>query len=205
MLQYDGLWILGFGGHARSVADIALACGIKKLLFIDEAAKYGEQFMGFDVLSIVPNELPKGWAVFPAAGDNTKRKNQYEMAKQNKWPLATLIAPSASLGVGSSIQPGTLVAHHAHIGPMAVIGSACIINTGAIVEHESRIGDYCHISVHSTIAGRSQIGASSFIGAGSTVIDGLEICENVTLGAGSCAITNILTSGIYVGVPARGL
>ena len=28
-----GLYILGFGGHARSVADIALAMGVQQLVF----------------------------------------------------------------------------------------------------------------------------------------------------------------------------
>jgi UDP-N-acetylbacillosamine N-acetyltransferase len=39
-----GLLILGFGGHARSVADVAIASGITQLCFIDANAKPNESF-----------------------------------------------------------------------------------------------------------------------------------------------------------------
>lgn len=198
-----GLWVLGFGGHARSVADIALSCGIEKLVFLDINAREGEQFLGFDVLVRPPETLPAGWVVFPAAGDNRKRQEQCLDAQRMGWPLATLVAPTASIGVGSALQPGTLVAHHAHIGPMAKVGHGCIINTGAVIEHEAQIGDYCHISVNSTVAGRSHIGHTSFIGAAATIIDGIHLCDSVIIGAGGCVVSSISTPGTYVGVPAR--
>ena len=36
------LLIMGCGGHARSVADIALHIGFKELLFVDHGARAGE-------------------------------------------------------------------------------------------------------------------------------------------------------------------
>ena len=198
-----GLLVLGFGGHARSVADVALACGIKKLVFVDFNAKAGEQLLGFNVIVNKPEILPADWAVFPAAGDNKKRQEQYLEVQSKGWPLATLVAPTASIGTGSTVLPGTLVAHHAHIGPMAKVGYGCIINTGAVIEHEAQIGNYCHISVNSTVAGRCHIGQKSFIGAAATIIDGISLCDEVILGAGGCVVSNISEPGTYIGIPAR--
>lgn len=198
-----GLLILGFGGHARSVADIALACGIQQLRFVDFNARPGESFLNFPVLNAWQTPLPEDWQVFPAAGDNVRRHQQCEETLRQGWPLAILVAPTATRGVGSHIAPGTLLAHHAHVGPMASIGMGCIINTSAIVEHEATIGNCSHISIGARVAGRSKIGSGVFIGAGATVIDGIHVADNVTLGAGGCAVHHLNQGGVYIGVPAK--
>jgi sugar O-acyltransferase (sialic acid O-acetyltransferase NeuD family) len=198
-----GLLILGFGGHARSVADVALACGIQQLQFVDLNAYPGESFLGFSVLNAWQGALPSDWQAFPAAGDNACRRQQCEEIIQRGWPLATLLSPTATRGVGSQIAPGTLLAHHAHVGPMASIGMGCIINTSAIVEHEVIVGNYSHVSIGARIAGRSKVGSNVFIGAGATVIDRIQVEDNIILGAGGCAIHNLSQNRTYVGVPAK--
>jgi len=202
MKNPHGLLVFGFGGHARSVAEVAIASGIVDFCFVDINALENESFLGFPVIKQWDGDLPEGWLAFSAVGDNVLRQQDCELIKSLGWPLATLIAPSAITGVGSTIAEGCMIAHHAYIGTMASVGVACIINTGAIVEHESKVGDFVHISVNATIAGRSAIGDYSFIGAGATVIDGINICKEVTVGAGSVIIRNIDESGVYVGSPA---
>jgi sugar O-acyltransferase (sialic acid O-acetyltransferase NeuD family) len=199
-----GLVILGFGGHARSVADVALAAGIENLRFVDPNAKPGETLAGFPVCSLLDDPVPQGWLLFPAAGDNVLREQQIA-AVADETLLHTLISPRAYAGLSAKIGRGTLVAHQAHLGPMSIVGTGCIINTGAIVEHESTIGDYCHISVNATIAGRSRIGKRGFVGAGATVIDGIDIGDDITIGAGSVVVHSLREPGIYVGNPARRL
>lgn len=197
-----GLLIFGFGGHARVVADIALALGVSQFCFVDEQARQGETFLGYPVVKVWDQALPKGWQVFCAAGDAARRQLQYDHAAALGCSLATLIAPDATIGIGATIGTGSLIARHAHVGPMATIGVGCIINTGAIVEHESAVGDFSHISVHATVAGRSRVGRHTMIGAGATVIDGIEIGDHITLGAGGVAHASLMEAGIYVGVPA---
>lgn len=198
-----GLVIFGFGGHARSVADVALAAGISKLLFVDANARQGESFQGFEVLAAWDRPMPEGWAVFSASGNGDTRQRQIGEFRQAGLPIATLIAPNATLGVGSRIGEGTFIARSSHVGPAATIGEGCIVNTGAIVEHECAIGDYTHISVNATIAGRSRIGNFCMIGAGVTVIDSVTVCDRVVVGAGGLVQRSIATVGTYVGVPAR--
>lgn len=198
-----GLVIFGFGGHARSVADIALATGVSELRFIDDNALDGERFFNFPVLKQWDGVLPEGWMAFPAAGDNKRRQKQYEHITALGWPIATLVAPSSTIGVGCIIGHGCLIAHHAHVGPMAKVGIGCIVNTSAVIEHECTVGDFAHVSVNSTIAGRSKVGDYSMVGAGATIIDGVEVGSNVTIGAGAVVRLSIGQSGVYVGVPAR--
>lgn len=199
------LLILGFGGHARSVADVALACGYTELLFVDEQGRPGENFLGHPVVRQL-RDIDGSWReAFPASGDGRLRREQCADIERMGLSLISVVSPLASLGAGSEVRPGCFVGHHAHIGPLAVIGRACIVNTGAIIEHEVSVGDYSHVSVHATIAGRSRFGAFGFLGAGATIADRLTVADGVTIGAGAVVIGDISDSGTYVGVPARKL
>ncbi|HYD61499.1 MAG TPA: acetyltransferase [Noviherbaspirillum sp.] len=201
----QGLVIFGFGGHARSVADIALATGYKEFLFIDDNARAGETFLGHPVLRQLPGAFPEGWSCFAASGDNRTRARQIASILESGWPLVTLIAPTASIGAGAAIGTGSIVAHHAHVGPMAKVGSGAIINTGAIVEHECIVGDFVHVSVNATAAGRSSLGDFVFLGASATVIDGTSVGREIIVGAGSLVVRDLEAPGTYIGVPAKRL
>ena len=197
------LVILSYGGHARSVADIALSCGYEKLIFVDQSAYSGENFFGHEVISSV-DEIPDiaGDAI-SAAGDNSKRALECAFIKSVGLNLISLISPSAHVGIGCSIGAGCLVGSHAHLGPQSIVGDGCIINTGAIVEHESRVGMYSHIAVNAAIAGKSSVGNFCMLGIGSSVGDGVSITDCVIVGAGGVVHSSITQAGTYVGVPAR--
>lgn len=199
----SGLVILGFGGHARSVADVALDSGIQQLCFVDENARPNERFLTFAVQREWPDNLPEGWAVIAASGDGVRREAQGAEVLARGWALATVVAKSATLCIGVQVGEGSFVGRHAHIGPMAKVGQGCIINTAAIIEHESVVGDFTHVSVNTTVAGRSTIGSHCFIGAGATVVDGVAVADSITVGAGACVTRSLDTPGTYVGVPAR--
>lgn len=200
MTTSSNLLVLGFGGHARSVGDVALASGVKRLLFVDSQARANETFAGFPVRAELPDDLGGDWLAFPALGNNSLRERQCDNAP---FSLATLIAPDAIVGVEAEIGRGALVARQAHVGPLARIGVGAILNTGSIVEHESSVGDYAHVSVNATVAGRSRIGARVMLGAGAVVIDGVSVCDDVVVGAGAIVVSDITEPGTYVGAPAR--
>jgi sugar O-acyltransferase (sialic acid O-acetyltransferase NeuD family) len=208
MQECECLVILGCGGHARSVADVALAAGYRRLIFIDDHARRGERLLGYPVERALPGTMPGAWRWIAAAGDNGLRQRQLAAAADNGWgtdALVTLIAPTATIGSGAGIGAGSFVGHHAHIGPLAQIGAGVIVNTGAVIEHDCVVGDHAHVSVHATVAGKSRIGARCFICAGATVIDDIRIGDDITLGAGALAIASLDIAGTYVGQPARRL
>ena len=193
-----GLYILGFGGHARSVSDVALQVGIERLVFVDPAATQTDQ--QFVVLQELPHHIEDGWAVFPAIGNNKIRK---AVCADLMNKLAIVSSRHASIGFQAEIGRGTFIGHHAHVGPFANIGSGVILNTGAIVEHDCIVGDFSHVSVNATLAGSTCIGSNVMIGAGATVIDGIRICDDVVVGAGATVVRNIDRPGTYVGTPAK--
>lgn len=199
-ISSDTLLIMGCGGHARSVADIAFACGLNELCFLDENAKENERFLNF----LIVNEVPlNAWHCVLGAGDNQRRAEQMRVAHLRGWSIQTLIPPRASQGIGSQIGMGSVLGHHAHVGPMSVIGQACIINTGAIVEHNCYVGDFSHVSVNATLSGHVVLGQRVFIGAGAIIRNGVSLVDDVMIGAGAVVVADIHQPGTYVGTPAR--
>lgn len=204
-MSYEGIAILGFGGHARSVADVALELGVRHLCFVDENVRSEEQFAGFAAVKDLECPLPDGWAVFPALGDSAKRQRKVESVLQDGLPLATLIAKSAYIGCEATVEKGVFVGNNASVGPAVKLGIGCIINTSAVMDHESVVGDYTHVSVNATVAGRCRIGRNVMIGAGAVIIDGIRIADGVIVGAGAVVVRDIDKPGVYVGVPAKRL
>jgi UDP-N-acetylbacillosamine N-acetyltransferase len=196
------LVLLGFGGHARSVADVALTAGYGRLWFVDDNAAEGERFLDFPVQRLMPQDAGN-WVYMPCAGDNRRREAQIRQLIDANLTVATIISPTATIGHGSSIGPGCFIGHHAHVGPLAKLGAGCIVNTGGIVEHDCIVGDCVHVSVNSILAGKSSLGDRVFLGAGAVVIDGISVGSDVTIGAGAVVAESIQLPGIYAGVPAR--
>lgn len=200
MLATDKLLIIGCGGHARSVADVALSLGISNLIFWDINARENETLFTFPVVadSSLFHICKK---LFIAIGDNKERADYFEKLKEKK--LHNIISAHAYIAISATIGRGIFIAHGAHVGPMACVGDNTIINTRAVIEHECAIGAHSHISVNATITGRCQIEDFVFIGAGAVVKDKVSICSNVTVGAGAVVVKDIIEPGIYVGSPAR--
>lgn len=205
MSVVDKLVILGCGGHARSVADVAILAGVDNIVFVDANARPNEKIGPYQVVAAWDDTVLAGWSAISAAGDSALRSTQLAWLREKGIPIASVVAPSATVGLGATVAEGVFIGNHAHVGPFASIGTGAIVNTGAVIEHEVVIGDYTHVSIHASVAGRCKIGSFCFIGAGSTVIDSLTLCAEVTLGAGGCLVRDVALPGTYVGVPARNV
>ncbi|MEF9962878.1 MAG: acetyltransferase [Comamonas sp.] len=199
------LLVYGFGGHARSVADVALCCGYTHLVFVDAQARPHEAFIGHPVVPTFEH-LQGGWSeAIAASGDGSKRQSQLDELTQLGFQVVSVLSPRSTIACNAEVAMGSFVGHHAHIGPSARVGRGVIINTAAVVEHDTYVGDYAHVSVNATLAGSSGMGNFSMLGAGATVIDGITIGDHITVGAGSVVIQSIVTPGVYAGVPCQSI
>jgi UDP-N-acetylbacillosamine N-acetyltransferase len=201
------LCIVGCGGHARSVADVALDGGMTTLIFVDPLAREKEEIYGCTV--VTPQQfLASGLRArhhIIALGDNRKREVEFGSFHGSEQGLVSVIARDARIGRDVDIGKGVFVGFGAHLGPSARIGDDVIVNTRAIVEHEVFVGSHTHVAVCAILLGRSRIGQRGILGAGAIVLDGVEICDDVTIGAGAVVTRNIDRPGTYAGVPARRL
>lgn len=195
------LVIIGASGHGKVIADLALKSGYQILGFLDDDDSIKE-ICGFPVLGNTEKiyEYEEGCEFVIAIGNNGIRQR---IAEKYKVCWATLIHPTAVLGMNSHIGQGTVVMANAVINPCARIGKHCIINTGAVVEHDNELNDYVHVSPNAAIAGTVHIGKRTHIGVGTCVKNNLCIAEDVIIGAGAIVVKDITEAGVYTGVPAR--
>ena len=138
------LAIIGASGHGKVIADIALKNGYEIVGFLDDNDAVKE-IAGFPVLGSV-SEIPSYQTeceFIIAIGNNRIREM---IAEQYAVNWATLIHPTAVIGMDVQIEVGTVVMANAVINPSARIGKHCIINTGAVIEMiiSCRITYMCH-------------------------------------------------------------
>ncbi len=195
--------LLGCGGHARSIADLALHIGFQKILFVDKNAKPGEAILDFPVLPNVPAKLSGNWLYFAGSGNNKIRYEQLSLIKSKRLPLAKLISPLSILGKNTTVEEGCFVGNHVYVGPNSKIGLGSILNNHSLIEHDCDIGSFTHVSVNSTVAGNCKVGNFVMMGASSTLIDNINIGNNIVIGAGAVVVRDCNIVGTYVGVPAK--
>ncbi len=195
------LVIIGAGGHGKVIADIAVKNGYSDIAFLDDRATGA--CLGFPIIGT--SEMLRGqWEpnteFVIAVGNNAVRKR---IAQAHDLAWATLIHPSAQIGLEVQIGAGTVVMAGAAVNPCANIGNHCIINTGAVVEHDNVLENYVHLSPDAALGGTVHIGECTHVGIGASVKNNVSICSDAVIGAGAAVITNIDIPGTYAGVPSR--
>jgi sugar O-acyltransferase (sialic acid O-acetyltransferase NeuD family) len=200
------LAIIGASGHGKVIADIAISCGIRDIVFYDERwQEHGEHY-GCSVVGSLDNAIAAGATEYDAAVvaiGNTKTRSTIQSQLQRLAPA--LIHPSAVISSTATIGQGSVVMPNAVVNADTVIGDGVIINSGAVVEHDCKIGDYSHICPNAALAGGVTVGAHSWVGIGSSVIQLVTIGSKVTVGAGSVVIRDIPDGHTVVGNPAKFL
>lgn len=192
------LLIIGASGHGKVIADIAVKCGYKDILFIDDNENVKE-CAGFPVIGKVSDATNMEDDKIVAIGNaEIRQKIQNQLSN-----LVTLIHPSAVVSRRVKIGEGTVIMAGAVINSDVVIGKGCIINTGASVDHDCKLEDFVHVSVGAHIAGTVAIGRKTWIGAGATISNNVSICGHCMIGAGAVAVKDIIEPGTYVGAPVK--
>jgi acetyltransferase EpsM len=117
--------------------------------------------------------------------------------------FATLIHPSASISLKSSVGEGTIVSVGVIIGAHTRLGRHVLVNRGVLIGHHTQIDDYVTIQPGANIAGACRIGKATYIGMGAVVTDHLTIGTHSIVGAGAVVTKDVPDNVQVVGVPAR--
>lgn len=187
--------ILGFGGHAKSLADSILKDGKYHIAGYTDTHDCKSQFkyLGTDdqLIDIYKQGIDKAVLGVGFMGNSAVRDKLVCIAKSIGFEFPVIIDPSAMVANDAVIGEGTFVGKGAVINAESRIGDFCIVNTSAIVEHENIIGDYSHVAVGVILCGNVSVGHHSLIGAGTTVIQGKKIGDNCIIGANSTVLANV--------------
>ena len=187
--------LLGFGGHAKSVADSILRTknySIAGYTDIHQCA-CSYNYLGNDdrLKEIYSQGIHKAILGVGYMGDSAIRDSLVQRAKEIGFEFPTIVDPSAVIAADAVIDEGSFVGKKVIINADSKVGRFCILNTGSIVEHENVIGDFSHIAVGAVLCGNVIIGHHSMIGAGATIIQGKSIGNNAIIGANSTVLTDV--------------
>jgi sugar O-acyltransferase (sialic acid O-acetyltransferase NeuD family) len=203
--QSRSLVILGAGGHAVSVANVALSAGYEVSHFIDQNKK-GCELLGYKIIESVDdlrNTESLSFAI--AIGDNAAREKVYEQLIKNRPNLhfPPLVHSTAVISLFCDIGDGVVIMPNAVIGPNTKIGKFCLINTQASIDHDCEMLDYSSLAPGSVIGGAVKIGVRTALSIGTTVKHGLKIGNDCIVGANSYLNKDLPSNQVAYGTPAK--
>lgn len=162
MEKVKNLIVMGAGGYARTVADIAEQLGYRVLAMLDDRDIHQPlcsftDYLSDDVLFI------------PAFGNNEFRLQWCQRITSAGGKLATLIHPSAYVSPKATVGTGVVILPHAVINTGTIIGDGCIINLSAIVDHDCIIENGCHICLGAIVKGENRVRYCTKVEAGKVI------------------------------------
>lgn len=185
----ENLVIVGFGGHAKSIADSIERAGEYRIIgYTDfEEHRTDYKYLGTDdnLQAIFDAGVKKAVVGVGYLGKGNIRNKLYQTLKMIGFDLPIIVDPCAIVSKTVTVGEGTFIGKNAIVNADAVVGKMAIINTMALVEHECVIEDYSHIAVAAVLCGQVKVREAAFVGANATVIQCMEISAHKIVPAGA--------------------
>ena len=200
------LLIMGTTPYATVFADVFEAVeGYQVAGFIEnlDPTRAGKHLVDLPIhwIEDVDDGEGRNWAICCLA--TPRRDGFVRQVAERGIPFATLVHPTAhlsrrsTLGEGTSLDVGVIVAGYSRIGNHVRVGR------GATIGHHLRIGDFATIMPGVDIASSTEIGARATIGIGATLIENVRVGEGSVIGAGAVVTRDVPPRCLAVGVPAQ--
>ncbi len=195
------LHIIGGGGHASVIADVARRAGLPDITVWSEDQPEAGRFPAgtrFRRLADLSPSLP----VILGIGDLGQR-----LRLRTRFPILAppLVDPSAVIGGGVAVADGAVIFAACVLNANASVDTDAIINTGCIVEHDCVIHSNAHLSPGVRLAGAVTVGRSAHVGTGGIVLPGVTVGDGAVVGAGAVVTRDVAPGATVIGVPARAL
>ncbi len=199
------LVVVGAGGHARSVLDIALQNNDFDI--VGSVDPKPGSVLGIPVIGTDKDleELYKKGIqnIFIAIGDNLLRQKLFNQAVDIGFNPVNIIHKSAVISPRTTLGNGICVMAGAIINVNTVIEDNCIINTNCSIDHDCLIKRSSHVAPGATISGTVNIGEGVHLGTGVSIIDGITIGDWSYIGGGAAVVNDIPSRVMAFGVPAK--
>ena len=207
----EKILIVGAGGHARSVIDLALENEEYEVIgcldplypkrcvveFMEEIAIIGTDD---DLQHFYDCGVRK---VFIAIGANKLRDSIFDKAVEIGFEPVNIISKNARISKRAKLGRGISVMAGAVVNVNCIIEDNCIINSNCTIDHDCKIGKSVHIAPGATLSGTVHIGTGAQVGTGASVIEGTAVGEWCFIGCGSAVIKDTEPKKLVYGVPAR--
>ena len=204
----QGIVVMGTGGHASVVIDLARCAGLDVLgCFGPQPPDFSTSYCRYLGNDSVLDTLDRhNIAVAIGAGSialPALRRRLFEAVLERGFIMPALTHPRAVVAGSANIASAVQILAGAVIQPFATLGHNVLINTAAVIEHHARIEDHVHVSSGAVVCGTVTVGAASHIGANATVRQSLAIGAGTIIGAGAVVVANVAANQVLKGNPAR--
>jgi sugar O-acyltransferase (sialic acid O-acetyltransferase NeuD family) len=184
-LMRSSCLLIGAGGHARAVAEAAVATVGDIAAYVDPRPS---NWLSVAQLAADADVKANGIPVVMGVGGVTATQLKARLALLDSYlgrghPAPVIVHPHAYVSPSARLEAGAIVLAGAVVQPGAVIGRGAIVNTRAVVEHDSAIGEGSHAAPGSVVLGDCRIGRCVMIGAGAVVLSGTTIADEVLVPA----------------------
>ncbi len=201
------LIIIGAGGHAVSVANVAMSAGYDVRHFVDDG-KVGVELLGVKVIGSLSELTEQSAFTFAiAVGDNAVRERIYHdiSIRYPSLSFPPLVHASAVISVFTEIGEGTVVMPNCVVGPNSRVGKFCLINTRASIDHDCEMSDFSSLAPSVATGGGVRIGVRSAVSIGAAIKHGVTIGADSVVGACSYVNKDLPGNVVAYGVPARAV
>ena len=205
------LVIIGAGGLAREIYDLAIICNVNNSDFKIKG------FLSDDLTNIESLGYPKilsttqdyqiedGDVFFCAIGNVFQRKKIVERILDKGGKFINLIHPSANLSPSVKLGIGVGIKSFCVISSDVSMGDFSFLPRSVIMGHDAKIESYCQINSFVFFAGYANVGQCVTINAGSRLIQNVVIEDDAVVGMGSVVLSKVKKGTTVFGVPARRL
>lgn len=189
------LAILGGGGFAREVAEIARLSGFSiAACYALDAGSFTDIHRGYlDELETEAGNFA-GVALGIGATDRRslkRRADLIEWLKARGIACPPMVSPHAIVSENVTIGAGAFVAHGAILSVGVALAPFCAVNSGAIIGHDAQVRTNAIIAPGAFLGGNSKIGESTLIGPLTKTLQGVEVGRDVILGVGCTALRSL--------------
>ena len=200
------LLILGTRTFAEETADVASEiAGVQVVGFVEnmDRQRCKEKLNGLPIIWVDElAELSETHQVICGLG-TTHRSRYVEQVAQFKVSFATLVHPSARISGTSSVGEGSFISSGAIVAARTQVGKHVVLNRGALVGHHSQVGSFATVGPGANIAGNSRVGEGTYIGISAVVLDHISVGCHSVVGAGAVVTRDVPDNVQVVGVPAK--
>jgi sugar O-acyltransferase (sialic acid O-acetyltransferase NeuD family) len=196
------LYIVGAGGHASDVADLAVRCGHPPAGALDDGPVARDRLGSRGIaISGGVGDLPADGSFTFGIGYPEPRRRVADLTPDR--PHEALVDPSAVVSPTAELAEGVQVFWQAGVSPLCRLGRHALLSYGATVGHDTTLGAFTCVMPGARLSGDVRIGAGVLVGTGAVVLQGVEVGDGARVGAGAVVTRDVPPGATVVGVPAH--
>ncbi|MEW8049637.1 MAG: NeuD/PglB/VioB family sugar acetyltransferase [Candidatus Thiodiazotropha endolucinida] len=203
------LVIIGSGGHACCVGDVAQLAGYAAIGFIDRTRRKGESINRLPILGgdelLLDDTFVGGHCFAIGIGNPVARRRYGELLLNRKADCPAIVNPSSFVSATATLGNGVLLMGMNAVNHGARLDDFVALDWQVTIGHGAHLGRAVFAGPGSRVAGDVICGEEAYLGLGCQVIEGVRIGRGSLIGAGSTVTRDIPEHMVAVGSPAKAI